>query len=218
MTSDSFHRVARCFAVAALFACFGISATANAQKKRESSMSGMGAIAHRRVMKLVHQAQISNPSLKRYTSSDDEGTGDIGGEDNGDVTASDGDPQDDDTPNIAGGQAETSLACDSTGQHIVVGFNDTRGFNFAQTDVSGFMYSDNGGVTWIDGGQLPVNVGSNTTIGAAIYPEPFGDPEIVYLGGSNFAYFSILLKARTATATAQTMCVHLSNDYGHTWK
>src|ERR1051326_2132787 len=38
--------------------------------------------------------------------------------------AEDGDAED--LP--AGGQAETSIAVDSTGRHIVVGYNDTRGF------------------------------------------------------------------------------------------
>ena len=45
----------------------------------------------------------------------------------------------------AGGQAETSIAVDKTGQHIVVGFNDTRGFSLNPISVSGFMYSDDGG-------------------------------------------------------------------------
>ena len=55
----------------------------------------------------------------------------------------------------AGGQAETSIAVDSSGQHIVVGFNDTRGFALNPMSVSGFMYSDDGGATFADGGQLP---------------------------------------------------------------
>jgi len=57
-----------------------------------------------------------------------------------------GDDSDDDGP--AGGQAETSIAVDSTGQHIVIGINDTRGFSLSPVSVSGFAYSDNGGVTF----------------------------------------------------------------------
>src|SRR6267143_1184442 len=45
----------------------------------------------------------------------------------------------------AGGQAETSVAVDSTGQHIVISFNDTRGFTEDPVSLSGFMYSDDGG-------------------------------------------------------------------------
>ena len=51
-----------------------------------------------------------------------------------------------------GGQAELSIAIDSTGQHIVVGFNDQRGFLLNPISVSGFMYSDDGGTTFTDGG------------------------------------------------------------------
>jgi hypothetical protein len=220
MKSSIHHRIARCFAIAALFACFGLATTekASAQKNHANQMSGMGQMAHRHVLRL-QRAVLASPTgnFKTFTGDENLGTGSLADDEESDQPFT-GDPQDDDTPNIAGGQAETSINCDSTGQHIVVGFNDTRGFAFAQTDVSGFIYSDDGGITWTDGGQLPINVGSNTTIAGAVYPEPFGDADIVYLGGSKFAYFSILLKARTATATAQTMCVHLSNDYGHTWK
>jgi hypothetical protein len=67
----------------------------------------------------------------------------------------------------AGGQAETSIAVDSTGQHIVVGFNDTRGFSLNPISVSGFMYSDDGGKTFVDGGQLPTP--GNQDIGAACF-------------------------------------------------
>ena len=52
-------------------------------------------------------------------------------------------------------QAETSIAVDATGQHVVVGFNDGRGFSSNPFSVSGFMYSDDGGRTFTDGGQLP---------------------------------------------------------------
>ena len=53
-------------------------------------------------------------------------------------------------------QSETSIAIDSTGQHVVVGFNDFRGITATTVSVSGFAYSDDGGVTFVDGHQLPV--------------------------------------------------------------
>ncbi|HYR93545.1 MAG TPA: HYR domain-containing protein [Methylomirabilota bacterium] len=115
----------------------------------------------------------------------------------------------------AGGQAETSMAVDSTGAHVVVGFNDTRGFSLSTISVSGFMYSDDGGATFIDGGQLPTP--GLDVIGTTHYPQVFGDPEVKYLGGSTFAYVSILVKKLNATGTAQTMGLHVSADYGHTW-
>lgn len=116
-----------------------------------------------------------------------------------------------------GGQAETSIAIDSTGQHIVVGMNDTRGFGLNPISVSGFAYSDDGGETFVDGGQLPVTTGT-FTIGGTVYPQVFGDPEVKYLGESTFVYFSIMVKKFSANGTAQTMGVHRSTDYGHTWE
>jgi hypothetical protein len=120
-----------------------------------------------------------------------------------------------------GGQAETSIAVDSTGQHVVVGMNDTRGFTLSPLSVSGFAYSDDGGVTFTDGGQLTVTTGT-TTIGTTVYPQVFGDPEVKYLGGSTFIYFSIVVTrfpaTGTPTGTVQTMGFHRSTDFGHTWQ
>jgi len=122
---------------------------------------------------------------------------------------------DDEGDGPAGGQAEVSIAVDSTGQHIVIGYNDTRGFSLNPVSVSGVMYSDDGGVTFVDGGQLP-SPGSDT-IGATRLPQVLGDPDVRYLGGCNFVYSSILIKKFSATTAAQTMGVHRSTDCGHTW-
>src|SRR5712691_9478193 len=120
-----------------------------------------------------------------------------------------------------GGQAETSIAVDSTGQHVVVGINDTRGFGLSPLSVSGFAYSDDGGMTFTDGGQLPVTTGTNN-IGGTLYPQVFGDPEVKYLGGSTFIYFSIVVARYPATGnitgTVQTLGFHRSTDNGHTWQ
>ncbi len=123
------------------------------------------------------------------------------------------------TEGPSGGQAELSIAVDPSGQHIVVGFNDTRGFGLNPISVSGFAYSDNGGVSFTDGGQLPA--GPTTTIGTTKYPQVFGDSDIKFVpGGSGcqFIYSSIFVKATSATATAQTMSLHRSTDCGHTWQ
>ena len=120
-----------------------------------------------------------------------------------------------------GGQAETTIAVDSTGQHIVVGMNDTRGFTLSPLSVSGFAFSDDGGLTFTDGGQLPVTTGT-TTVGTTVVPQVFGDPEVKYLGGSTFIYFSIIVTrfpaTGTPTGTVQTMGFHRSTDFGHTWQ
>jgi hypothetical protein len=112
-------------------------------------------------------------------------------------------------------QAETSIAVDSTGQHIVIAFNDFRGFLTSTTSISGFRYSDDGGSTFVDGGQLPV--GPTTVIGGQPFPQVFGDPDVKYLGGCNFVYASLLLKAFSSTQIVQTISVHRSTDCGHSW-
>ena len=121
-----------------------------------------------------------------------------------------------------GGQAEMAIAVDSLGQHIVVGFNDTRGFSVSPVSLSGFAYSDDGGVTFTDGGQLP-NV-TTGTISTTSYPQVFGDPDIKYVpggAGCQFIYTSIFVKGLGSgpvyTGTAQTISVHRSTDCGHTW-
>jgi hypothetical protein len=179
----------------------------------EDRMSSMGRLAHLAVTGQLEKvlakarAKAANRSAENGFVDDEEPCDDeeepcVGDDDEGDGPA--------------GGQAELSIAVDSSGQHIVVGANDTRGFALNPTSVSGFAYSDDGGQTFIDGGQLPVNTGTST-IGTTILPQVFGDPEVKYLGGGNFIYFSIMVKQISATATAQTMCVHRSTDYGHTW-
>ncbi len=120
-----------------------------------------------------------------------------------------------DSDGPAGGQAEVSIAVDSTGQHIVVGFNDTRGFSLNPLSVSGFIYSDDGGATFVDGGQLP-SPGTDV-IGTTRFPEVFGDPDVKYLGGCNFVYSSIVVAKFSATRSVQTLGVHRSTDCGHTW-
>ena len=115
-----------------------------------------------------------------------------------------------------GTQSELSIAVDATGQHIVVASNDFRGFSVSPLSISGFMYSDDGGATFTDGGQLPVTV-PTSVLGGELFPQVFGDPEVKYLGGSTFAYFSIVLARYGASGVVQTLGVHRSTDNGHTW-
>jgi hypothetical protein len=112
---------------------------------------------------------------------------------------------------MSGTQSETSIAVDSTGQHIVIGFNDFRGFVL---NPPGYMYSDDGGATFHDGGQLPTP--GNQVIGTIRFPQVFGDPDVKYLGGCNFIYTSLVLKV-VNKGVAQTLGVHRSTDCGHTW-
>ena len=117
-------------------------------------------------------------------------------------------------------RAETSIAVDRSGQHIVIGYNDVRGFTATTVSVSGFSYSDDGGKTFVDGGQLPI--GPTTMINGQAFPQVYGDPEIKYLGGCTFVYASILMKKFSSdpndTSTVETMSVHRSHDCGHSWE
>ncbi len=126
------------------------------------------------------------------------------------------DDREDDPGDPAGGQAESSIAVDTTGRHIVIGFNDVSGFRQNPISISGFMYSDDGGQTFSRGGLLPTTTGSSV-IGSTAYPQIFGDPEVKYLGGSNFIYFSIIVINSGASGTSQTIGFHRSSDFGHTW-
>jgi hypothetical protein len=116
-----------------------------------------------------------------------------------------------------GNQGELTIAIDDTGRHIVIGFNDFRGFSSNPLSVSGFMYSDDGGRTFVDGGQLPVTTGT-TNLGGTLLPQIFGDPDVKYLGGCNFIYSSLLVVPFGAGSAAQTVGIHRSTDCGHTWE
>jgi len=129
----------------------------------------------------------------------------------------------DDTTGISGFRSETAVAVDSTGQHVVIGYNDLRGSNLSPVSVSGFAYSDDGGVTIVDGGQLPVTAIGHLSDGTML-PQVSGDPDVKYVAGGygcQFIYSSILLSgAGTApnfTSAVQTMAIHRSTDCGHTW-
>ena len=97
----------------------------------------------------------------------------------------------------------------------MVGFNDTRGFSLNPIRVSGFMYSDDGGQTFVDGGQLPSP--GNQALGGLLLPAVFGDPDVKYVGGCTFVYSSIILSKFSDADVVQTLGVHVSNDCGHTW-
>jgi hypothetical protein len=199
----------------ALFACIlallliptALWASGGPQKPKEDRMSSSGRLAARvraaidatHGMHHVVAAAGDNCNNEPECEGEDEG----GEEETGEEEGPDG------------GQAEVSIAVDSTGQHIVVGYNDTRGFALNPARISGVMLSDDGGQTFVDAGQLP-SPGTDV-IGTTRLPQVFGDPDVKYLGGCNFVYASILVKKFSATTAAQTMGIHVSNDCGHTW-
>jgi hypothetical protein len=89
---------------------------------RVEKLSFMGRLAHKSVRGLLHGGRRT------------------GAEADGDLN------------NVVGGQAETSIAVDTTGRHIVIAFNAAQGFALNPISTSGFKYSDDGGQTFTDGG------------------------------------------------------------------
>jgi hypothetical protein len=129
-------------------------------------------------------------------------------------------PAVDDGAGPSGGQAETSVAVDPSGLHVVLGYNDTRGFSLPAISVSGVMVSHDGGKTFADLGQLPTP--GDQVIGTTRFPQVFGDPEVKNLGGCNFVYASILVVVKEflpgVPTPVQTMGLHRSRDCGNTWE
>jgi hypothetical protein len=128
-------------------------------------------------------------------------------------------PECEDAPLLASSlQSETTIAVDATGQHVVVGFNDFRGFRDPTrfpTSISGFMYSDDGGLTFVDGGQLP-SPGNGVLFGQ-LFPQIFGDPDVKYVGACTFVYTSLALEKFGNAGLVQSLVFHRSTDCGHTW-
>ena len=183
------------------------SASNRGPKDHEDQMSTMGQAAARARAALTAAAR--GPSTGPGLSPKDLGT------DDGCVNTPDCEDEGFLPDGPAATQSETSIAVDVTGQHIVLGFNDFRGVAKNPLSLSGFMYSDDGGQTFVDGGQLP-SPGLDT-IGTAKLPQVFGDPDVKYAGGCTFLYSSIIVKKFSATQAVQTMGVHRSTDCGHTW-
>jgi len=183
----------------------------------DDGMSPMGRRALKRAKAraaafLVEKGLIDVPD---DSSSDDPPADPIECDDNG---CDPGSGDEEDGPNAA--QSELAIAIDASGSHIVIGFNDFRGFSLSPLSVSGYAYSDDGGATFVDGGQLPVV--ANGQMGTTKLPQVVGDPDVKYIGNCTFIYSSIFVKgysgvAPNFTGTAQTMSIHRSTDCGHSW-
>src|SRR4051812_15249550 len=183
------------------------TASAEGPKDREDKMSAMGKRAAAAVARINAKSQrAAGTTFAARAATGDDGC--INGPSCG--------KEDEEEEEVPGGQAELSIAVDETGKHIVIGFNDTRGFDKNPISVSGYLYSEDGGKTFVDGGQLPSP--GNESIGATLFPQVFGDPEVKYLGNCVFVYSSILIRKAGPAADVQTMGVHRSRDCGKTWE
>jgi hypothetical protein len=129
------------------------------------------------------------------------------------------DCEDEDVVIVSSLQSETTIAVDATGLHVVVGFNDFRGFlvnpTRFPTSISGFMYSDDGGQTFVNGGQLPTP--GNDVVFGQLFPQIFGDPDVKYVSGCTFVYTSLALE-KFGAGIVQSLMVHRSTDCGHSWE
>ena len=175
---------------------------------RDNKMSAAGKRAAASIAKLTRQGASARTAIAAFEEEDDEGGRCVNEPDCGE--------EEGDAEEAPGGQAEVSIAVDASGRHVVIGYNDTRGFSENPISLSGVLYSEDGGRTFVDGGRLP-SPGTDT-IGATRLPQVFGDPEVKYLGGCTFVYSSILIAKFSDTTAVQTMGLHRSTDCGKSWQ
>ena len=199
--------IASSVACAALLLCAPTGfAQPQKQLDRDNKMSAAGKRALAAIRKIERQSGGASRRAAAVTESD------------GDRCVNEPDCEGDegDAEAAPGGQAELSIAVDASGQHVVIGYNDTRGFSENPISLSGVLYSQDGGRTFVDGGRLPTP--GNDVLGTTRLPQVFGDPEVKYLGGCTFVYSSILVAKFSATTAVQTMGLHRSTDCGKTWQ
>jgi len=181
-----------CILMTALTLLSATPASASGNQQRQDKMSSMGNRARAAVARInaghsgaattAARAAAATPAPHALSKDNEDNciNDPECGEEEGDADA------------IPGGQAEVSIAVDASGQHVVVGYNDTRGFDKNPISVSGVLYSNDGGKTFVDGGQLPSP--GDEAIGTTLFPQVFGDPDVKYLGNCVFIYSSILVK------------------------
>jgi hypothetical protein len=87
-------------------------------------------------------------------------------------------------------QNEPSIA--AFGTDIVIGFNDSKRSFDGTIDSSGYSYSVDGGLTWTDGGTLPLRGGGDALL---------GDPAVVFCDGS--FYYASLYRTPAAVCSSQ---------------
>ncbi len=110
------------------------------------------------------------------------------------------------SPTAAGFQSENTIAVNDN--YVVVGFNDIRGFG-ATISVSGYAYSNDGGLTWTDGGQLPLLTGMDYV---------YGDPDVkTWTDPATSDIYFFYSSLYVTSAGLSSLCLHVSTDGGATW-
>lgn len=103
-------------------------------------------------------------------------------------------------------QSETTIAVH--GLNVVSGFNDFRGF--AVNSVSGVAYSTDGGATFTDNNQLPLDGSGNDFVG--------GDPDVkVWQDPISLTVYFFYSSIYFPDAVTSSLSVHVSTDGGATW-
>jgi hypothetical protein len=203
MLTRSLWRLSGTFIGVSLLMLGLVTSRAWAQRKpTESTMSSMGRLAARARARIHTGSATPTPSVRDAVTVGARSA--EGGDESDNPCLNEPDCGEHFPDGPSRTQSETSIAIDSSGQHVVLAFNDFRGFSASPISVSGFMYSDDGGKNFTDGGQLPVTTGTSV-VGGTLLPEVFGDPDVKYLGGCTFIYSSILIVAIPSGGEAETM-------------
>jgi len=99
------------------------------------------------------------------------------------------------------GRSETTIASTPNGKLVVEGWNDADGFIDSTQTLSGFGYSVDGGMSFIDGGSVPFGTFGGQPVVA------LGDPWLALLnpGMKSFLYASLALRPDLSTEVGITV-------------
>lgn len=99
------------------------------------------------------------------------------------------------------GGADDDDNAGGSGQLMVAGYNDSRGFGDNRQGLSGFSYSTDGGAQWIDASGLPPLVPAGAPAGTLGQDAYFGDPVVVVHHKTTFFYYASLYQTPLGEST-----------------
>jgi len=98
-----------------------------------------------------------------------------------------------------GGCTQSGESIAVSGSSVVIGFNDSKGTFDGTNNVSGYAYSTDGGMSFIDGGVLP-SAGTGDVL--------LGNPALVFCNGS--FYYASLYRTGSGSTTPDVSAVSVS--------